>query len=401
MTSSSRERIAVLSSNEARWGGSEELWFETALALAGQGYEISVAKPYLPTDSQHVPRLRAVGCRVRDLTRPFPLANLIYDRTSWYSTYAGILWLMFWTAIHLLWFRPKLVILSQGGNWDGVFLGIVLRRLRLPYVVISQKAAETDWPGDSLRHHVRDLHARAVHSYFVSEHNLKLTERQIGEPLSRASVARNPFLVDYSRPQAWPKETQRVKLACVGRLYPTEKGQDMLFEILASPVWRNRPVDLTLFGEGPNREALEGMARLLGLQNVRFAGHVEDVKQIWRDHHALILASRSEGLPLVIVEAMLAGRVVITTNAGGSAEVIENDVCGFAAASCSLAGLSETFERAWERLEDWPAIGEAAARHIRTLVPARPGLTLAHDIIARAALRPSAASRSATVPAYD
>lgn len=310
-------RIVVLSSNEAPWGGSEELWFETALALAAQGCSVTVLKPCLPTSGDRVARLVNAGCRVRDLARPGFFGRIFYGRASWYSTYIRIIWLMAWAGFGLLRARPDFVVLSQGGNWDGLYFAYILKRLRLPFVAISQAASEFDWPPDSLVPHVRALHRGAVHSFFVSEHNRRLTEFQTGGALPNASVARNPFLVRYDRPVEWPADNDVIRLACIARLYPIQKGQDLLLQLLAEPEWRNRKVHVTFFGEGDNKAGLEAMARLLGVTNVTFAGQVSDIERIWREHHALVLPSRSEGLPLVVVEAMLAGRVVITTNAGG------------------------------------------------------------------------------------
>ncbi len=85
--------------------------------------------------------------------------------------------------------------------------------------------------------------------------------------------------------------------------------------------WKQRDVEVTFFGEGVNKQALVEMARLLDVKNVKFAGHVSDIAGIWKDYHALALPSRSEGLPLALVEAMLCGRPAIVTNAGGSAEI--------------------------------------------------------------------------------
>jgi glycosyltransferase involved in cell wall biosynthesis len=170
----------------------------------------------------------------------------------------------------------------------------------------------------------------------------------------------------------------------VGRLYPKEKGQDLLLRVLALEKWRSRPVTLTFFGHGEQRSGLERMARLLGLEQVRFAGFSSDVPAIWATHHGLVLPSRAEGLPLVIVEAMMAGRVVVATDVGGNAEVIEDGRTGFIADAPTEASLDRALERAWERRHEWRTIGAAAAEAIRTLVPPDPAAFLADRLIALA-----------------
>ena len=52
---------------------------------------------------------------------------------------------------------------------------------------------------------------------------------------------------------------------------------------------------------------------------------------IWAEHHALVLPSRFEGMPLVVVEAMLCGRPCIVTDVGGNAELIRDGINGFLA----------------------------------------------------------------------
>jgi glycosyltransferase involved in cell wall biosynthesis len=252
-----------------------------------------------------------------------------------------------------------------------VLLAGVIRRLGLPYVLIAHKADEQRGPRDADRPAMRAVYAEAVTAFFVSEHNRRLTEKQIGASLPNAAIVRNPFNVPYAPRNDWPAGEQ-TRLACVGRLLSSEKGQDLLVRVLARERWRARPLSVTFFGDGPDRDALASMAAHLGLTSVSFAGHVDDVAAIWRDHHALILPSRCEGLPIVLVEAMLSGRVPVVTDAGGNAEVIDDGVSGFVAAAPSKDSLDEAMERAWQRRDEWRAIGERASEHIRTIVPADP-----------------------------
>jgi glycosyltransferase involved in cell wall biosynthesis len=129
---------------------------------------------------------------------------------------------------------------------------------------------------------------------------------------------------------------------------------------------------VSFFGEGHNREALEDMAKLLGVSSVRFRGFTENIIDIWREHHALLLASRAEGLPLVLVEAMLCGRPGIVTTAGGCAEVVEDGKTGFIAKVADYHALDAAMERAWSCRERWRQMGLDASRSIRSHVPPDP-----------------------------
>lgn len=98
-------------------------------------------------------------------------------------------------------------------------------------------------------------------------------------------------------------------------------------------------------------------------------------------HHGLVLPSRCEGLPLVLVEAMLSGRVAIVTNVAGNTEVLTDDVTGFVAAAPTEDALDEAMERAWRRRGEWRAIGSTAATRIRELVPPDPAGDLAAELL--------------------
>ncbi len=379
-------RIAVVSSNEVDWGGSEELWQQAALAMAGQGHRVQIFKPRLQRGLRPVRELRDAGCKLTDLTRPFGLPELFVQRVGAVSRLLQFALLAANLLPRLLWNRPDFVLLSQGGNWDGAHFAKVLRLVGSRYAIVSQKASEFYWPPDSYRPSVTAMYRDAIHAFFVSEHNRQLTELQLGEALPPASVARNPFLVDFAAPLAWPEHCdESVDFACIGRLYPMEKGQDLILRVLAMPKWKTRGAKASFYGEGINRAGLEAMAVHLGLgDRVRFCGQVEDVAGIWCEHQVLLLASRCEGLPLVVVEAMLAGRVVIATAAGGSGEAFDDGVTGFLAQHASVEALDDAMERAWNRRAEWRQIGCVAAQHIRRIVPADPGSALAKQIVALA-----------------
>jgi glycosyltransferase involved in cell wall biosynthesis len=273
---------------------------------------------------------------------------------------------------HLAHLNPDLVVVCQGVNFDGLAYSDLCRISGRPYAVISQKATDYLWPSGKDRIVMRSAFQNALCCYFVSQHNLQLTECQIGESLMNAEIVRNPFLVSGS-PLPWPgNQDHSIKLACVGRLETDEKGQDILLRVLALPQWKNRNVSVSFFGEGHHGEALRELARHLGLNNVDFRGFVSDVESIWKTHHALVLASRTEGLPLVLIEAMMCGRLGIVTNAGGSSEVVEDSRTGFVANSATVDDFDRAMERAWAVREEWESIGKAAGIAVRTMVPLDP-----------------------------
>ena len=119
----------------------------------------------------------------------------------------------------------------------------------------------------------------------------------------------------------------------------------------------------------------ERLVKIHGIEDrVDFLGHIPKITEAWLDHHVLVLLSRTEGLPIAVVEAMLCGRIVVATAVAGNAEVIEDGVTGFLAAAPTVHHFSEALERAWEVRSNWSAFGERGARRIRALVPEDPVL---------------------------
>jgi glycosyltransferase involved in cell wall biosynthesis len=208
--------------------------------------------------------------------------------------------------------------------------------------------------------------------FCVSRNNLDLLGLQLGERLRNAELVRNPYNVSTQPPPPWPDVSSGWRLACVARLELAAKGQDLLLQTLAGLQWRDRPIEVNLFGAGPDEAVLRRLGALLQLPNVRFRGHVQDIRAIWEKHHLLLLPSRYEGLPLSLVEAMWCGRPAVVTDAGGNAELCADNETGFVARAASVGSYSEALEKAWERREEWPQMGEAARRRVEEQIPKDP-----------------------------
>jgi glycosyltransferase involved in cell wall biosynthesis len=221
-------------------------------------------------------------------------------------------------------------------------------------------------------------------SYFVSQTNLDCVRRQLAFALPNGRVVSNPFNVSYQAAPPWPLHSGEFHLACVARLDLIVKGQDILFEVLAQPKWKARPLYLSLYGAGPNEQSLRRLAQMYDLRRVHFRGTTNDIEGMWRDHHGLVLTSRWEGLPLAVVEAMLCGRVPIVTEGCGSADYIEDNVSGFVAQAAKFSLVDEALERAWNRRNDWEQIGRVASQVVRYIVPASPERVFAEEILALA-----------------
>lgn len=140
---------------------------------------------------------------------------------------------------------------------------------------------------------------------------------RLGGP-GRVAVIPNPIDVARtealaSAPQAFPDP--RPTLVAVGRAVPG-KGLERLIAAHAELAAR-RPHRLLVLGDGPLREALRSQAEQLGVgDSVALPGFVRNPFPEVRSARALVLASRSEGLSMVLLEALALGTPIVATRCG-------------------------------------------------------------------------------------
>ena len=167
-----------------------------------------------------------------------------------------------------------------------------------------------------------------------------------------------------------------------------------LFLSMASRVSRRHPAARFLIvGEGELRSTLERTADVLGLSEaVRFLGHRSDVPELLAAADIVILTSRSEGMPNVLLEAMSAGVPVVSSSFPGVEQVVTDGQEGFVVTD----GTADAFADRVCRLIEEPALRDRMGRQGRSTVNAKfsteaMGLRLFQvyqECLERAAARP-------------
>lgn len=136
-----------------------------------------------------------------------------------------------------------------------------------------------------------------------------------------------------------------VELVCVARL-DHHKGIDILLRALSS-LTKLKP-KLDLVGTGPEERELRRIATELNLNDrVRFRGHLDrpSVAAILACAIALVLPSRSDNLPLAILEAMQAGLPIVATRVGGIPEEVRHEEEGLLVPPEDPVALAEALTR--------------------------------------------------------
>ncbi len=151
----------------------------------------------------------------------------------------------------------------------------------------------------------------------------------------------------------------------VGRL-EEQKGHAVLLDALAE-VWK-RGLDFTLAvaGDGSLRGALEQRAAELGIGGkVRFLGALDDAGPLLAAADAVVLPSLWEGLPLVLLEALVRARPTVATAVGGVPEVMEDGVHGQLVPAGQALPLADALERFHRKPDRATRLGRAGAELVR------------------------------------
>ncbi len=135
-----------------------------------------------------------------------------------------------------------------------------------------------------------------------------------------------------------------VPLAVLIGLVYEAKGQDLALEALRRPGCEE--LHLWIAGEGPLRARLEERARATGVADrVRFLGWRDDVPALLAAADFLVLPSRWEALPYVVMEAMASRRPVVAARVGGVRELLQDGRAGFDCAVGDVDDLAAALSR--------------------------------------------------------
>lgn len=205
------------------------------------------------------------------------------------------------------------VVSAYAGKWSGV------------KVVAGVRVADPSRVRQRAERWISPLVERFV---CVSQSVADYCERSAKIP--RAKLAVIPNGVDVAKFRDAPAAdraalglpAERRFLIAVGRL-DKQKGHDWLLPLLPR-IFAERPeYDLLLVGDGPLRASLQQQAKELGVEHrIHFLGWQANVPALLKLAELLLLPSRWEGMPNVLLEAMAAALPVVTTRVEGAEEIL-------------------------------------------------------------------------------
>jgi glycosyltransferase involved in cell wall biosynthesis len=217
-----------------------------------------------------------------------------------------------------------------------------LRRLRTRVLLRRMAAVTVLWPAAGEQVHA--LHGVPAERIHVIPN---------GVPAARCPVpdadARRAARARLGLPPSAPV------VAVVGALSPEKRVGDAVAACATLD-----GTHLLVAGDGPERAALERQAGVVAPGRVHFAGTLPGSSAALAAADVVVLASRTEGMPGVLIEAGLSGVAAVATDVGGVPEVVRDGETGVLVPPGDVAGLAAGLRRA---LAECGRLGAAARRH--------------------------------------
>lgn len=128
------------------------------------------------------------------------------------------------------------------------------------------------------------------------------------------------------------------------RNFESHYGVDRVLRAFAIVQERFADASLIVAGFGPNRDALESLARELGLRNTEFTGKIppEQINALYESADIFLNGSEIDNQPLSILEAFACGLPVVSTDAGGIPDMVTNDATGILVERGDYQSLAES-----------------------------------------------------------
>lgn len=369
------------------WAGSEELWHGAAMNLLGNAHQVSIFYPRHRGWAPPMDLLQNAGAKVHAYGPGRNTAGQLWSKVRRIWGHPGA------DLAHPDWLKSDLVVICQGACMDGLEWLEKVRDTRKPYVIVCQANMESHWPDDGQAERLNQVFSAARAVCFVSAENERLFRIQTGYEGTNTSLVWNPLQPETPQePLPWPRAPDDGwRMAMVGRIEPFAKGQDLMLEVLSMDKWRERQLNITIYGKGPWEQTARKIAQQRNLTKIQFGGFATP-REIWSVNHILALPSRHEGMSLAMLEAMWLGRPVVATAVAGAVSEIIQGSNGFLAPAASVELWDQAMEQAWENRDHWQDMGRAAALRIRERRQSDPSRQFTEILINVAGLKGKAAA---------
>jgi glycosyltransferase involved in cell wall biosynthesis len=354
--------------NGLPWGGSEELWYRSALYAAQKGWNVGCAIYHWKEKEQKIQQLESAGCSIYWLPNEGRSKASLSEKLKYKLTQFRLLQFIKTLPVK----EYDTVVVNQGGfeiftpAWKNYF-----RNLDHYALLFHNYNKNEQWR--SLKQMaVRNWVSKAYINLFASEQIRITLQQQLGISITNSATLINPITIS---PPAnitpFPTANSEYIFAMFAALETNRKAQDNLIKALSSDKWKKRSWQLRLYGEGKDRTKLEKLVRENKLGNKVFLkGHTNNITQEIIAAHLILQITHKDAMPISVVEALAFSRPVIVSEVGDMPVWIKEEINGYISKDASIESIDVTLEKAWNDRDRWPEMGRKSFEIFKEKYPA-------------------------------
>jgi glycosyltransferase involved in cell wall biosynthesis len=301
-----------------QFGGSERVGVDLALEFKRRGYRV-VCFAFQDSDGPMRAELERAGIRCLDLN--YQKFRGTFRRIHYY-------W-KFWRMLR----KERIRALHVHHHGALILCGIPARVAGINRTVMTEHALQALQTRPDARRLTVRYGRYASDITVVEPSQLEYFHEELGFPLSKLHcipngvriTARTPARVEQKR-REFGLDPAIFAFFYVGRLNPVKDLGTLLDAFAALPADLSQLARLYMVGDGPERGMLEARRDALGLgERVTFLGARGDVSEVLMAADGFVMSSKSEGLPMALLEAMAARVPCIATAVGGIPDLFGED----------------------------------------------------------------------------
>lgn len=356
--------------NSASWGGSEMIWYHSALLALRENWKVACAVYDWPGKEERLQILERNGAIIYRLPNKGVKRETLLDKIQFKITKR----LLLKKAIRSLPFAEYEIAVINLGEFEithRVWADLYKRLGRFILIFHNYKEKQQLKPPKAKI--MQSWVDKAQLNLFDARRIIEVLEKNSGIKIPNGDVLLNPLSFPIpTRPFPYPPlHNGKYRFIMLAALDVSRKAQDNLAKALSSEKWKGRNWTLYLYGDGKDKGKLERLIQEKGMTDKIFLeGHTNNVKSALEYAHLLFQITHVDAMPLVVVEAMAMGRAAAVSKIGDMPHWVKENKNGWVSNDASVDQIDITLERAWQQREQWGKMGENAFAIFQKKYPA-------------------------------
>jgi len=251
-------------------------------------------------------------------------------------------------------------------------IGLVCAKIKRVKVMITLHG----WISNGISGKVKTVLDKSLLHFF--DHIVVVSERMKNQVLSlrvperKVSLLNNCIIADRYHKDPFDKgfkaelgfTQDTVLIGSIGRLSP-EKGQDILIQAASEVLRRNNNARFIFVGVGPEQPKLASLSEKLGIADyIKFVGYHKDMQRIYNSLDLVVQSSYTEGLPNVLLEALLMEVPVVATDVGGTPEIIKEQETGILINPGAIDEMVEQINKYFDNSDYFQNMAKSGKLHV-------------------------------------